>query len=81
MLLSASCGSEVSAIFDAEFLHASVQVRFDGPYRQHETVRDLSVAQSLAGEIDELRLAPREVDRGGVETVDRRQLGALVGNV
>ena len=56
-------------------------MRLNGPDREYETVRDLSVAQPLAGQIDELRLAPREVDRGGVEAVDRRQLGTLVGNV
>ena len=81
VVLRWSCGSEVPAIVDAEFLHAPVEMRLDGPHGEHETVSDLGVAQPLASEVDELRLASRQVDRGGVETVDRRQLAALVGNV
>ena len=68
------------AIRDAELLHGPVQVRFDGPHREDEAVRDLAFVRPPR-EVDELLLAPGQHDVAAAQALDggrRRTLAQAV---
>ena len=56
-------GSEIAAVADAELLHRPVQMQLDRTDREHEPLGHLGVRQTVSGELDELTLVGREVDR------------------